>query len=197
MKLNLIIQALRQRCPSFANRVAGAAEFKRLPENSTLPVPSAFVIPLDDAPEANRSDNGYRQLVRDAFGVIVVLSNTADERGQAAAVSVHDIRAELWRALLGWQPEADYDGIEYEGGQLLGMDRSRLFYQFEFGADFEIGSGDVGDEETWQAIALANLGPFTEMKVDVDCIDPSDPNLQSPGPDGRIEASFVVEVPQP
>lgn len=197
MKLNLLIQALRQRCPSFQNRVAGAAEFKRLPENSTLPVPAAFVIPLDDEPEINRSQTGYRQIIRDVFAVVVVLSNVADERGQAAGTALHDIRAELFRALLGWNPEPEYDGIEYEGGQLLGMDRSRLFYQFEFGADFEIGSDDVGTPETWQTLELAELGGFEEAKIDIDCIDPSDPNLQSPGPDGRIEASFVVNVPQP
>jgi hypothetical protein len=197
MKLNLLIQALRQRCPSFSNRVAGAAEFKRLPENSTLPVPAAFVIPLDDEPEINRSQTGYRQIIRDVFAVVVVLSNVADERGQAAGTALHDIRAELFRALLGWNPEPEYDCIEYEGGQLLGMDRSRLFYQFEFGADFEIGSDDVGTPETWQTLELAELGGFEEAKIDIDCIDPSDPNLQSPGPDGRIEASFVVDVPQP
>lgn len=197
MKLNLLIQALRQRCPSFSNRVAGAAEFKRLPENSTLPVPAAFVIPLDDEPEINRSQTGYRQIIRDVFAVVVVLSNVADERGQAAGTALHDIRAELFRALLGWNPEPEYDCIEYEGGQLLGMDRSRLFYQFEFGADFEIGSDDVGTPETWQTLELAELGGFEEAKIDIDCIDPADPNLQSPGPDGRIEASFVVDVPQP
>lgn len=197
MKLNLLIQALRQRCPSFSNRVAGAAEFKRLPENSTLPVPAAFVIPLDDEPEINRSQTGYRQIIRDVFAVVVVLSNVADERGQAAGTALHDIRAELFRALLGWNPEPEYDSIEYEGGQLLGMDRSRLFYQFEFGADFEIGSDDVGTPETWQTLELAALGGFEEAKIDIDCIDPADPNLQSPGPDGRIEASFVVDVPQP
>jgi NTP pyrophosphatase (non-canonical NTP hydrolase) len=193
MNLNTIIQALRQRCPSFANRVAGAAEFKRLPENSTLPVPAAFVIPLDDEVDNNRSANGYRQNIRDVFAVVVMLSNTADERGQAAGTAVHDIRRELWRALLGWEPAEDYDGIEYEGGNLLGMDRARLFYQFEFAVDFEIGADEVGTPETWQTLELAALGTFNEVKVDVDFIDPA---ITLPGPDGRIDASFVVEVPQ-
>lgn len=195
MNLDTVVQALRLRCPSFSGRIAGAAQFKALPEAAALAVPAGFVIPLDDAVEPNRSQNGYRQPVRDSFAVVVALSNTADERGQAAANTVHTLRAELWKALLGWQPEADYDGIVYEGGQLLAMDRARLWYQFEFSAGFEIGSDDIGNVETWQAQELAALPMLEEIKFTLDAYDPADPNVAPHGPDGRPEAEAVVTIP--
>lgn len=195
MNLTLVVQALRARCPSFAQRIAGAAQFKVLPEAAQLAVPAGFVVPLDDTVEPNQSLNGYRQPVQDSFAVIVALPNTVDERGQASAASVHSLRLELFKALLGWQPEADYDGIVYEGGQLLAMDRARLWYQFEFSAGFEIGADDIGNVETWQAQELAALPMLEEVKFTLDAYDPADPNVAPHGSDGRPEAEAVVTIP--
>lgn len=192
MKLNLIIAQLRSYCPAFAAaapalpRVAGAAEFKLLAENQALPVPCAYVIPLEDSPEAPKSLNAVRQQMIESFAVVVALSNAVDERGQASATALHDVRAELWRALLGWKPEADYDGIRYEGGSLLQIDRARLWYRFEFGAPMEIGPSDGWEEGMLQALPSLN-----EVRVKVDVIEPI--AQPSPGPDGRIE--FEVRVP--
>lgn len=187
MQLDPIIQALRARCPVFANRVAGAADFKALEESTNLAVPSAFVIPLDDNPEDNTSGNSIRQSLTDSFAVIVAISNTADEKGQGATATVHTLRIELWAALLGWQPGADYDGITYQGGQLLRMTRARLWYQFEFGAAMEIGPSDG-----YQATELASLPHFDGATLQLDAAAPRDPNAAGTGPDGRIEAKFTV-----
>lgn len=186
MKLNLIIAQLRTYCPAFAAvapalpRVAGAAEFKMVPETVALPVPCAYVIPLEDSPEAPKSLNAVRQQMVESFAVVVALGNTADERGQASATALHDVRKELWKALLGWKPEADYDGIAYEGGSLLQIDRARLWYRFEFGAPMEIGPSDG-----WEEGMLAALPKLQTVHVNVDVIEPI--AQPSPGPDGRIE----------
>lgn len=187
MQLEIIIQALRERCPSFGNRVAGAAQFKILPEAAALPVPCAYVIPLDDNPGDFSTQNSVRQDLDDAFAVVVAISNTADERGQGAAHSMHSIRAELWAALLGWQPAEDYDVCKYEGGQLLSLDRARLWYQFEFSARFTIGPADG-----WQDRALVGLPHFDGINFRADFVEPADPNIANPGPDGRIEVTFTA-----
>jgi hypothetical protein len=188
MQLEIIIQALRVRCPVFGNRVAGAAQFKMLQESAALAVPAAFVIPLDDAPQESIAINSVRQSMRDSFSVIVAVSNVADERGQTAAHDIDAMRAVLWAALLGWRPTLRYDGIAYEGGSVLAMDRARLWYQFEFGALMEIEPDDG-----FQKVELAGLGAFESMDIKIDVIDPiADPNLQYPGPDGRIEQHFLV-----
>lgn len=190
MNLELIISQLRTYCPSFATRVAGAADFAVVQESTALLSPCAFVIPMDDSPEVSISQNAVRVPMQETFGVIVALDNRLDERGQASGISVDAIRAELWAALLGWQPEPRYDGVVYEGGSLLTIDRARLWWRFEFGAYMEIGPGDG-----FQEGALAALPAFAGMDMKVDLIDPAaDPNLSYPGPDGRIEHNVPVPV---
>lgn len=55
MKLTSVIAALRARCPYFENRVAGAAQFKNLPEVGKLRLPAAYVVPGDDSPEKTKA----------------------------------------------------------------------------------------------------------------------------------------------
>lgn len=187
MQIEVVIQALRERCPTFCSRIGGAAQFKLLPENTALPVPCAYVVPLDDNPGEQKSQNAVRQPLTDSFAVIVALSNVADERGQGCIRNVRSLRAELWAALLGWQPSEEYDGITYEGGAVLALDRARLWYQFEFGAAMEI-----GPEDGWQDRTLVGLPHFDGISFRADFLDPSDPNVATPGPDGRIEIAFSV-----
>lgn len=189
--IDVIIAALRARATSFGGRIAGAAEYKRLPETANLTVPAAYIIPMDDEAGGQESKNGYQQTVRDSFAVVVVLSNTPDERGQSSITSTLAIRAELWAALLAWAPDASHGPIVYEGGQLLDLDRARLYYQFEFSAETEI-----LEEDTWQKTANAALGAFIDMNITVDAIDPFDPNRGATGPDGTAEAVVLVPVPQ-
>lgn len=189
MLLETIITALRARCASFGSpsRVAGAAQFKVLPESAALAVPCAFVVPLDDAPQDSRAQNSVRQALVDSFAVVVAVSNVADEKGQAGAATLHALRAELWAALLGWRPDLRYDGITYEGGSLLSLDRARLWYQFEFGALMEIEPAD-GYQET----ELAGLPHYDGGTLNLDAVDPSDPNVvATPQPDDRNEAGFI------
>lgn len=189
MQLSLIITQLRAYCPSFSSRVGGAAEWNVVPDVTALTFPCAYVVPLDDNPGSQRSQNGYRQSIRDGFAVILRISNTADERGQAAIDSVRTLRTEIWKALLGFQPSSAYGAIEYEGGNLLQINRAVLDYQLEFSASMEIDESD-----TWLAVRDAALPALEGVTISVDPIDPfADPNLQQPGPDGRIEFVTTIE----
>lgn len=75
MKLTPVIAALRARCPYFENRVAGAAQFKNLPEVGKLRLPAAYVVPGDDSPGENKSQTDYWQELKEGFSVVVILSN--------------------------------------------------------------------------------------------------------------------------
>lgn len=102
MKLTPIIAALRARCPLFENRVGGAAQFKAIPDVGKLLLPAAYVVPADDTPGEQKTQTDYWQDLTEGFSVIVVLSNDRDERGQWASFdAVHDVRADIWKALLG------------------------------------------------------------------------------------------------
>lgn len=189
MNLNTIINHIRQHCPSFGGRVAGAARFQRLDEDANMAVPAAYVIPLDDEPGEAMSLNGDYQMLIDGFAVVVALSNVPDERGQTAVTSAYDaIRAELWAGLVGFRPSDNYNAIYYRGGNLLEMDRSRLWYEYDFAAEMNIGPADG-----WQEQELSTLPHFDSMNIKVDAIDPmADPNLSYPGPDTRIEHEINI-----
>lgn len=193
MKLAPVIAAIKSRCPSFANRVAGAAEFASLPQSANLAVPACYVIPLHDDPTPNKSQTGLIQEVKETIAVVVVVTNQSDERGQTAHEAIQDIKTELWHALLGWSNnEALYTPFEYAGGNLLRMDRARLFWQFEFSAEITIDATDG-----YISSRDAAYGGFTGATIKIDVIDPAfDKNLASTGPDGRIEFQAVANPPQ-
>lgn len=152
MKLTPVIAALRARCPYFENRVAGAAQFKNLPEVGKLRLPAAYVVPGDDSPGENKSQTDYWQELKEGFSVVVILSNGRDERGQFASYDVvDDVRQMLFKALLGWNPEACGNPITYDGGTLLDLNRHELIYQFDFSVISEL-----TEDDTRHPIACAN-----------------------------------------
>lgn len=183
MDIELVIKQLRTYAPIFAQRVAGAAEFKALSEKTAFGMPAAWVIPLEDSPAKPTALNAVRQDLAEGFAVIVCLDNTLDERGQAATVSLHTVRKAVWQALLGWRPTDEHNGVYYDGGTLMQLDRAQFWYQFEFAADMQIGPSDG-----WEEGMLAALPTLNTVHIDTDVIDPVfDRNLTPAGPDGRTE----------
>lgn len=69
-----------------------------------------------------------------AFAVVIAVSNTADDRGQAAAELIFNIRAQLLAALVGWTPDTDrYAPVLYLGmPDDPAMNRSRLHARLDF-----------------------------------------------------------------
>ncbi len=197
MKISLIVAQLRAYCPAFSNRVSAGIDWDAVASSAKLSHPSAYVIAAGDEASANDVDNAIRQDITDLFDVILVLDST-DERGQEASDLLHDLRASLWKALVGWKPGVEYDPIAYGGGSLIFINRARVVYRFSFEAAFQLGRNRASEPaETWEEWKLDGLPAFEGMDVNVDFIEPSDPNLQAPGPDGRIDAQFSVELPQP
>lgn len=180
--LDPVIEVLRDRCPSFERRFGGAADYAAARAAGKLIAPAGYVLPLDDQVLGPANKQQYKQPVRDGFAVAVVLPNFADERGQAAANYVMRIRYELWRALLGWEPDEEHGPIEYDGGSLIELTRAQLWYQYEFFSETEV---DVS--LTWQGDHLESLPPITSVLIDIDAIDPFDRNLAPSGPDGHVE----------
>lgn len=183
MNLELIIDELKARCPTFEQRVAGAAEYEGLRNVSNLRVPAAYVIPLDESSAGNNLQNSIRQTLTEGFMVVVVLNNTADLRGQTATQQLHLLRKEIWKAILGWQPDDDYEMITYDGGSLLGMDRARLDYGFEFSTEFTIDESDsrIADD-------VAALPAFESMLINID--------HKTLPPDGQVDHVVEIDLPQ-
>ena len=192
MKISPLIAQLRDHCPTLAGRVAAGIDLETLQANTPLSTPCVYVVPMADPAGANVAQNVTRQTIRDRFEVTLVLDTTDATK---ALDLLHDLRAELWRALVGFKPGSDYDAITYDGGELVSINSSRALYRLRFYAEFQLGRNLPGQPaESWHERELDGLSSFTGVTVRVDAIDPADPNLQRPGPDGRLELTFSGDV---
>ena len=135
MKLTAVLTQLQTQCPSLAERIIVGVNLDTL--SSTSPaVPAAYVAPLNDLATANTAQNAHRQIIRDRFEVALLLDAS---NPQQALDQLHDLRAELWRALVGFKPGAEYNPIQYDGGELVSLDATRLLYRLRFFAEFQLG----------------------------------------------------------
>lgn len=192
MKITALITQLREQCPTLANRVAAGIDLATLQANTPLQTPCAYVVPIADLASKSVAQNLMLQPIRDRFEVTLVLDTTD---AAAALDQLHDLRAELWRALVGFKPGNDYSAIAYDGGELVSINSSRVLYRLRFFAEFQLGRNLPGQPaQSWHERELDGLSSFTGVTVRVDAIDPADPNLQRPGPDGRLELTFSGDV---
>ncbi|WPN56911.1 hypothetical protein [Pseudomonas sp. P9_31] len=192
MKITPILTQLREQCPTLANRVAAGIDLATLQANTPLQTPCAYVVPIADLASKSVAQNLMLQPIRDRFEVTLVLDTTDATN---ALDLLHDLRAELWRALVGFKPGSDYGAIAYDGGELVSINNSRVLYRLRFFAEFQLGRNLPGQPaESWHERELDGLSSFTGVTVRVDAIDPADPNLQRPGPDGRLELTFSGDV---
>ncbi|BAQ79155.1 phage protein [Pseudomonas sp. St29] len=149
---------------------------------------------MADIASRSTTQNATSSTIRDRFEVVLLLDAT---NPQQTLDQLHDLRAELWRALVGFKPGAEYNPIQYDGGELVSLDATRLLYRLRFFAEFQLGRNLPSQPaETWHERELDGLPSFTGVTVRVDAIDPADPNLQRPGPDGRLELTFSGELKQ-
>lgn len=190
MKLNPIVAHLRKVCPSFAGRVTGGIDWDAVVESAQLALPAAYVIATADAATPSKAQNRVIQEITDQFNVVIVL-DTSDERGQEDNEILHDLRAELWLALVGFTPAAEYTPIEYGKGALLHISRARVVYQFTFFSEFQLGRNSPDQPaETWHERELDGLPKLEGLDINYDVIN------SHGGPDGRIEFHTREDLPQ-
>lgn len=126
-----IITQLRTEVTSL-KLVGGAADFAAAAEG-VRQTPSAFVLPSSE--RASGSSTGtmvvsQRNSVR--FAIVIAVQNLRDPRGEKAQADLLALRNSIMTALHGWEPDADFDPIEYGGGKLLQLNDQVLWWQDEF-----------------------------------------------------------------
>jgi hypothetical protein len=147
--MGTFISQLRTNAPIFAGRVAGAAEFYAGLKNynTAMVLPSAYVLPLGQEAEGNQAAGGdLIQIVHKSVGVAVELDATPDRRGQDPVMQFQVIETQLFASVLNMIlmdacPRMS-KGVYFQGARYLDLDRARLFYQWEFGLDWQIGTQD-------------------------------------------------------
>lgn len=192
MKPSALVDQLAH-CPSLVNSAVVGLDLAAIKQLTPQPRPTTCLLLTGDDAERNDLQNATRQSLLDRFEVFLLLD--AGPGTAQALEQLDDLRAELWRALVGWKPQPAHDPVEYAGGELLLCDASRVLYRYRFIAPFQLGRSSASQPaETWHERQLDGLATLERVRLDVDAIDPADPNLRQPGPDGRIEMTFIGEL---
>lgn len=200
MRISPVVEHVKRYVPAFEGRVAGGLDTDVVMGSAHMKPPAAYIIQAEDDAADTQSQTSYLQEIRDSIDVVVVLA-TRDDQGNLEAELLHEIRRQLLLALAGWEPDDGYDGLIYNGGDLVRLDRSRCVYRFSFSAAFTLGRAAYDHApgkpaETWEEYERDGLEPFAGVTLRLDAIDPmADPNLKKPGPDGRIEHEARMELP--
>jgi hypothetical protein len=150
MIVDTFISQLRANASMFAGRVAGAAEFYAGLKNynTSMPLPAAYVLPLGQDADSNILMNGLVQIVHKSIGVAVEFDATPDRRGQAPVMLFDVIETQIFASVLNlFIIDANgcprmTRGSYFQGARYLDLDRARLFYQWEFGLDWQISDAD-------------------------------------------------------
>lgn len=144
--IGAFIEQVRANAPVFGGRVAGAAEFyKGLRDyNTSMPLPAAYVLPLTQDAGPNLLWNGLIQIIQKGVGVAVELDAQQDRRGQRPVMDFDAIEVELFRSVLNLLlPGCNMvRGVYFTGARYLDLDRARLWYQWEFGLDWQVDDTD-------------------------------------------------------
>lgn len=170
-----VIKQIRATVPSFADRVAGAAQFDAIEDIQNCAVPACFVMLSDNTAETLSMQTSLTQDVFHGFDVMLVL-DSVDRRKQEAEEVSTVFKGMLLHALNGWKPvqgteegDPDYTAsspLEFIGDSYVDSDRSRYVRTYRFIQDArwcsngdgvgEGGQGDLGNFDTFLASILVN-----------------------------------------
>jgi len=179
MDVTSTIQALRERCPSFHNRVFGTAQMAQVDLENINPEehPSAYVMCIrEDSDDLSVTENSYRQEVTARVAVVLLVPNH-DERGQLASANAEQLKEEVFKAILGWSPNHDKQSIYvYEQMWVLINNRAYLGIQLEFTVIYAISAVDTRIPDQLEE----DTGRFDTLDMSIDKIE------TPPGaPDGK------------
>jgi len=112
--------------------VAGAVDFAAAAPEARI-LPAAFVLELANRATRNSlATIAVSQQNEVRFGVVMAVQNLRDPRGEKAHADMRTLRQSVMTALLGWEPDPDYDVLEYGGGRLLQLDNLVLWWQDDY-----------------------------------------------------------------
>lgn len=140
--IDAVIARLKECAPSLKS-VESAAELAALTVAPPLHrMPAAYVIPLAERAGDNLAATLVtRQRVATQIGVVLVVAGRiADAKGGAQVVAIQTPREEIRAALLGWEPVAGHEPLQYVGGELLEFAGGAVWWQDDFATAYHIRS---------------------------------------------------------
>lgn len=144
MKLAPIIQLLRAKCPSFERRVFGLYGWSRVDETTNAQMPCAYVLPASIKGGEVVASTAYRQGITDTFDIAIAVHLSPDDwQGKAGHDYVEDLKAEIFKAILGLKLDTGVIlRFESQVVSLNASNRNRLVELLTFAFDDDL---DVDD----------------------------------------------------
>jgi hypothetical protein len=119
MRVSSIIARVNAEMPVFKGRVYAAATLDAVVEEGFKATPSGWIFLPNTSAGDNLLANAVSQKMTQRFGVVIIVKDVADARGEAANRTMEDIRADLWTALGGWTPNSAEDPLESDGDHMI------------------------------------------------------------------------------
>jgi hypothetical protein len=117
MRILPVIARLKAQCALLANRVEPAKSLTQLSdEEIKTGLPIAFVYAFKDGASPSELINKTSQRVSKRFTVIIA-AKTSD----AVSEPIEDVRDQIKAALIGWEPSATHDPVEFIGGEIVNI----------------------------------------------------------------------------
>ena len=165
VKPSEVIKRIRAIIPSFADRVAGAAQFDAIEDIARIDLPACFVMLTDSNADTVSIQTQLKQDIYHGMDVLVVL-DAVDIRKQEAEEVMVGFKEILIYALNGWLPDnADTSGspLRFVGDIWRSTDRARYMRIFRFIQDYTWNQGDDGSNED---DTLGNFDTFISSVVE-------------------------------
>jgi hypothetical protein len=126
------VLAQLQTVPKLAGRAAVAVSVEAALEFETA-APYAWLCQVKGLSGPNEViGGGIWQPHEQRFGVLSLVQNVADMRGEAALADMTALRGLILTALLGFRPAGDYEPIQHVRDLLAYWDKGRLYWFDEF-----------------------------------------------------------------
>lgn len=82
-------------------------------------VPAAFIIRASRTADPNTLETGgFSQRLTESYSVLIAGRATGDVSGEITSLAIEAMSQAVMSALIGWEPDADHDPMEYTGGAL-------------------------------------------------------------------------------
>lgn len=82
-------------------------------------VPAAFVIRSSRTADPNTQETGgFSQRLTETYSVLIAGRATGDVSGEDTSLAIETLSQAVITALMGWEPDADHEPMEYGGGAL-------------------------------------------------------------------------------
>ena len=127
MNTTPIIDRIKAQASGF-KFIGGALD---LNESTLLAVqyPAVFVLPMGEVASDNLSISATVQSMEQSWGILIAIKSLRTSASSDQSAELQTLRDSTRAALLGWAPDSASTSLQYERGELLGIESGVVLWQ--------------------------------------------------------------------